>query len=160
VTQRASLHSSSRLLKREEKKQDKKLRIHLFDFDTFEPVRGAPALEEAAPHVLPVESLAPAMPSGYRPAAPAPAAQLAFHVHRSRVAGGLGAELPVYTEFKNKKARVSTVIRNVSGDMNAFEEQLRRVVGDRPVIKRRVASFEVFGGYHGQINEWLTRLGF
>jgi len=75
VTQRASLHSSSRLLKREEKKQDKKLRIHLFDFDTF-------------------------------------------------------------------------------------EAELRRVVGDRPVIKRRVASFEVFGGYHGQISEWLMRLGF
>ncbi len=160
LAQRAAIHSSSRVLKREEKSQDKKLRIHLFDFDTLESKKPMPKLEEVVPHVLPLEQLAPSFPSGYRPVAPAAAEGLAFHVHRSRVAEGRGAGLPVYSEFKNKKSRVSTVIRSVSGDLAAFEAELRKVVGEKPVIKRRVASFEVFGGHHDLIVEWLTRLGF
>ncbi len=87
--------------------------------------------------------------------APNQVANLPFHVHRTQF-----GELPVYSEFKNKKARVSTLVRRVTGDMEGFETELRTVVGPKPVIKRRVASFEVFGDHKTVLADWLLRCGF
>lgn len=49
---------------------------------------------------------------------------LPFCVHRSS-----RGELPVYSEYKDRKARVLTLVRRVSGDMNQFESEGRDVVG-------------------------------
>lgn len=106
--------------------------------------------------LLPVEALSPVAPSGWRAPAPQVAPTLPFRVHRSHA-----NELPVYTEFKNKKARVSTVVRRVSGDLEAFQQELQRVVGPNATIRRRVASFEVYGEGHAPIiSEWLIQCGF
>jgi hypothetical protein len=108
--------------------------------------------------VLPEDKLAAVAPSGYRGPAPGgPLEGLRFAVHRSSV----GGELPVYSEFKNKKARPSVVVRRVSGNMDELERHLRHVVGEKPVIKRRVASLEVFGrDYEQPIKDYLLKLGF
>ena len=69
-----------------------------FDFDALDVSRQLP---KDLP-VLPVEKLSPPLPSGYQPPAPEPLPGLPFFVHRSTV----GGELPVYSEFKNKKTEV------------------------------------------------------
>ncbi len=148
-----TLHSSSRVLKREERRVDSRIRVHLFDFDALDVSRQVP---KELPLLAP-EKLAPVFPSGFRGPAPSgPLEGLPFFVHRSTI----GGELPVYSEFKNKKARASVVIRRVSGDLDEFEKHLRRVVGEGPVIKRRVASIEVFGRHEAVIREYLLKLGF
>lgn len=148
-----TLHSSARVLKREERRVDTRIRVHLFDFDALEERNKLPQNVS----VLPEDQLAALSPSGFRPPAPSgPMPGLKFCVHRS----SSGGELPVYSEFKNKKARASVVIRRVSGDLNELEQHVRKVVGEGPVIKRRVASLEVFGRHEDVIRESLLRLGF
>jgi hypothetical protein len=146
------VHSSPMLLKMAEKKPDKALRIHLFDFDAVETVKVPQDMQ-----VLPESELAPVTPGGHRPPA-ATRIDVPFTVHRSK-----NNELPVYTEFKNKKARQSTVIRRISGDVDAFQAELRKLVGPKPVIKQRVASIEVFANGDATtllLKDYLLRLGF
>jgi large subunit ribosomal protein L49 len=105
-----------------------------------------------------VESLTEPLPSGHRLPASEKVA-VPFAVHRSKT-----NELPVYTEFKNKKARHSTIVRKISGDLDAFEQELRKLVGARPVIKQRAGSFEIYTHnnevFANLIRDYLLRLGF
>eukprot|EP00002_Diphylleia_rotans_P014006 TRINITY_DN2725_c0_g2_i1.p1 TRINITY_DN2725_c0_g2~~TRINITY_DN2725_c0_g2_i1.p1 ORF type:complete len:124 (+),score=25.41 TRINITY_DN2725_c0_g2_i1:51-422(+) len=79
----------------------------------------------------------------------------AFHV--SRTAYGKG--LPIYTEFRNGGTRKLTVIRRLSGDVDAFVQEMQKVIG--PVkVEKKIGSLVVTGLRSREIKLWLSSLGF
>ena len=59
-------------------------------------------------------------------------AELPFAVHRTEV----GKQLPVYTDFKNGRSRVVTLIRKYDGDEAALADEAQRVCGEVSVFPR------------------------
>ena len=44
--------------------------------------------------------------------------------------------LPVYTDYKNGGNVKKTIIRNISGDIKEFKEELAKVVSNSPIIEK------------------------
>jgi large subunit ribosomal protein L49 len=66
--------------------------------------------------------------------------------------------LPVYTEYKNGRTKVFTILRKCKGDIELLKEDLEKVVG-KPV-KIQFGKLVVEGNYTQRIKIWLVGLGF
>ncbi len=71
----------------------------------------------------------------------------------------MGAQLPVYSDFKNGRTRALTVVRKVGGDVYVLREELRRLSGGAAVTVRP-GRLEVEGNKSKEIKAWLAGLGF
>ena len=78
-----------------------------------------------------------------------------FRVDRTAV----GNCLPVYTDYKNNRTRVVTVVRRVKGDMDEFVRECKVVCGTDKV-ELRGSSFHVEGNHIKAVQTWLYGLGF
>ena len=67
--------------------------------------------------------------------------------------------LPVYTNYKMGGNQKRTVIRNLTGDITAFKEELSKVVSNSE-ISEKMGRIEVNGLHTAKVKLWLTRLGF
>ena len=67
--------------------------------------------------------------------------------------------LPVYTNYKRGGNQKRTVIRNLTGDITAFKEELSKVVSNSE-ISEKMGRIEVNGLHTAKVKLWLTRLGF
>ena len=67
--------------------------------------------------------------------------------------------MPVYSDFKLGGSQKRTVIRNISGDLFAFKEELSKVVSNSPITEK-MGRLEVSGIHTSKVKLWLTRLGF
>ena len=67
--------------------------------------------------------------------------------------------LPVYIDYKNERNVKRTVIRKVSGDIDAFCDELKKVVSNYD-IKQKVGRVEIPGVHRESVNTWLLRMGF
>ena len=67
--------------------------------------------------------------------------------------------LPVYSEFKMNGQQKRTVIRNITGDVTQFKEELSKVVSNSPITEK-MGRLEVSGIHTAKVKLWLTRLGF
>ena len=77
-----------------------------------------------------------------------------FEVERSNF-----GNLPIYSEYKNNGMRKLTVIRRLYGDIDAFKEELAKVVSNADIIEK-TGRIEVKGIHVKKIDLWLRRLGF
>ena len=69
------------------------------------------------------------------------------------------ANLPVYTDFRNGRTQVVTVVRRYSGNVHALAQELRRLLGGAPVYVLQ-GRLEVEGNHVAQIKMWMAGLGF
>lgn len=67
--------------------------------------------------------------------------------------------LPVYTDFKNGRTRVVTVVRRYTGDGRALAGEMARVLGGVPVDVLN-GRLEVEGNHVATVRTWLAGLGF
>jgi large subunit ribosomal protein L49 len=111
-----------------------------------------PEIELASP-VIPTKPVA-VLPSGW--ASPRGAdVSVPFSVARTAI----GQQVPVYTDYKNGRSRKLTVIRRVSGNVDALVEELRRVTGGAEVTAR-LGRVEIEGDRAKEVKTWLMAIGF
>ena len=67
--------------------------------------------------------------------------------------------LPVYTDFKMNGQQKRTQIRNITGDINAFKEELAKITSNS-TMHEKMGKVEVSGIHSAKVKLWLTRLGF
>ena len=67
--------------------------------------------------------------------------------------------IPVYTDFKNGRTRELTIVRRVTGDVDALAAELGRVTGGARVAVRP-GRIEVTGSRAPELRAWLAGLGF
>lgn len=96
-------------------------------------------------------------PTG-KPAAVGETPDLPFRVDRS-----CNRNLPVYTDYKNGRTRILTIIKKIDGDIHAMEEMLRRHLNIK-TLRTRVdsltGSITLHGNHRDQVKTWLRALGF
>jgi len=73
--------------------------------------------------------------------------------------------LPVYSKVRIGGTKKTTVIKKVSGDVDAFLTELRGTLGlsanDNDVVRIRTGgAIEVNGNRTREVKEWLAGLGF
>ncbi|KAI3645262.1 hypothetical protein MP228_011426 [Amoeboaphelidium protococcarum] len=85
-----------------------------------------------------------------------PREQLPFEIKRT-----INGHLPVYTEYKNGRNRVQTVVRRVEGDVSALREMLLKVMPhDHVDINPNTNHVIVKGNVSKTIRMWATAAGF
>ena len=69
------------------------------------------------------------------------------------------SNLPVYTDYKNGRTRIVTIVRRYTGDEGALAAEVRRVLGGAQVtvVNGRI---EVAGNHSAQLRTWMAGLGF
>ncbi|CAE7866894.1 img2 [Symbiodinium sp. KB8] len=82
-------------------------------------------------------------------------ADIPFKVSRT----AKGKQLPVYTDYKNGRTRVLTVVRKVAGDVEVAGEELKKVCQGADV-QLKAGRVEVKGHWAGPIRDYLYGLGF
>lgn len=81
---------------------------------------------------------------------------LGFSVSRTQ----FGA-LPVYTEYKNGRGRVMTIIRRVEGDAHALKNHVSKFIAAEKVSVNELTQHVVVqGNSQRTLRYWLTSLGF
>ena len=83
-----------------------------------------------------------------------PLEELPFEVERTHK-----GNLPVYTDIRSGGTRSLTVVRKITGDIDAFKTELSKVVSNSP-IEEKMGRLEVSGIHSQKVKLWLTRLGF
>ena len=69
------------------------------------------------------------------------------------------SNLPVYTEYKLGGQQKKTIIRNITGDVSQFKEELSKIVSNSPITEK-MGRVEISGMHSAKVKFWLTRLGF
>jgi chaperonin cofactor prefoldin len=64
----------------------------------------------------------------------------------------------VYIKYNCNHVIKKTIIRRLSGDMDKFTEELRKVVSNAEV-RRKVGKIEIAGVHKESVETWLLRLG-
>lgn len=82
-----------------------------------------------------------------------PVEALPFFVERT-----LSGNLPVYVKYNSNHVIKRTVIRKISGDVDKFTEELKKVVSNAEV-RRKVGKIEIPGVHKESVETWLLRLG-
>ena len=52
--------------------------------------------------------------------------------------------LPVYSEFKMNGQQKKTIVRNITGDLNQFKEELSKIVSNSPITEK-MGRLEISG---------------
>lgn len=79
---------------------------------------------------------------------------LPFQIERSHT-----GNLPVYTDFKSKRTGKFTVLRKITGDVDALEEELKKVTSNS-TIEQKAGRLVITGMHQQALNIYLHRLGF
>ena len=69
-----------------------------------------------------------------------------------------GRSLPVYTDYRNARSRVLTIVRNIDGDINEMQREMSKLCAT-PVVQR-AGRLEVSGRHTTAVRNWLAGLGF
>eukprot|EP01039_Chlorochromonas_danica_P012502 gene12502-14315_t len=77
-----------------------------------------------------------------------------FHVTRA----GENDSLPVYTDYKNGRTRVFTIVKKISGDAQELKADMEKVVGQPVEVKP--GKLIVQGNFHMRLKRYLLALGF
>ncbi|CAG8677947.1 3026_t:CDS:2 [Acaulospora morrowiae] len=88
--------------------------------------------------------------------------QYPYFVHRTK-----NKSLPVYSDFRNGKSRILTVIRRIEGDIQALRNDIRKEVFpyDTPInsmisINHTSNQVVIKGNYVFKVKKWFINKGF
>ena len=65
----------------------------------------------------------------------------------------------MYTDYKNGRTKIITILRKCGGDVGLLKEEMAKVCDGRDIIVR-AGSLHVDGNYHRRLKTWLAGLGF
>jgi translation initiation factor 1 (eIF-1/SUI1) len=65
----------------------------------------------------------------------------------------------VYTDFRNGGMKKVTIVRRLTGDIDEFTAELKKVVSNSPV-EEKIGRVEISGMHSEKVKLWLRRLGF
>ena len=122
--------------------------------------RGHPSRWPPASHPKPafpqfaVSPLEPAASGFVAPTGQVPTG-LPFSVSRTPTLG-----IPVYSDYRNGRSRVVTIVRKISGDAGALRTELGKVLGGSARVDVQVGRVELDGNRVKEIKAWLAGLGF
>lgn len=69
--------------------------------------------------------------------------------------------LPVYTEYKNGRSRILTIIRRIEGDLHNLRDDLCKFIPSESVqIKQPQNHIVIQGNKQRSVRYWLTAIGF
>jgi translation initiation factor 1 (eIF-1/SUI1) len=71
---------------------------------------------------------------------------------------GENHSFPVYTDYKNGRTRIMTVVSKISGDIEALRADMEKVVGNEVQIKS--GKLIVQGHFRMRLKKYLLALGF
>lgn len=73
----------------------------------------------------------------------------------------LGGQLPVYTDFRHGRTKCYTLVKRISGDVNALAKELRAVLGGAVVeASPERGTLRIHGNKSEEVKRWLLGLGF
>ena len=70
-----------------------------------------------------------------------------------------GRSLPVYSEFRNGRSRVLTVVRRVSGDTDLLSSELQKLCL-AATVEQKGGALKIHGNHVERVRQWLVGLGF
>lgn len=82
-----------------------------------------------------------------------PLEQLPFAIERTT-----SGNLPVYVKYNCNHQIKKTIIRKLSGDVDLFVDELKKVVSNAEV-RKKVGKIEIPGVHKESVETWLLRLG-
>ena len=65
----------------------------------------------------------------------------------------------MYTEYRNGGMKKVTIVRRLTGDVDEFTLELKKVVSNSP-IEEKMGRVEISGLHTEKVKLWLRRLGF
>ncbi|ORE11874.1 hypothetical protein BCV72DRAFT_283679 [Rhizopus microsporus var. microsporus] len=69
--------------------------------------------------------------------------------------------LPVYSEYKNGRTNLSTIVRRIKGDSNALVNDLKKDFPEAVAEVNPTTQNVIIKGHHvNEIKEWLMMKGF
>jgi len=66
--------------------------------------------------------------------------------------------LPVYTDIRNGRTRILTLVRKVEGNATALSTDLAKLLGVS--VYEKVGRIEIPGNHIGKVRQYLQQLGF
>lgn len=135
-------------------KLDMYLRPNIADYKKVHPTTKAKIERMTAP-LPPLSYKLQDIPEGYNWVEPLGLKQdIPFSIHRSK-----SNNLPIYRDYKQKRAIKLTIIKNISGDIEKFIEEVKKITSNSEIIQK-TGSVVIKGLHKKAITNWLTRLGF
>jgi len=77
-----------------------------------------------------------------------------FKVFRSK-----NGNLPVYRDYKFRRAKVTTILRRFTGNVDELKSELKKVV-EPAVVEEKVGKIVIHGDKFVPVKQWLRGLGF
>ncbi|CAJ0637485.1 11909_t:CDS:2 [Entrophospora sp. SA101] len=69
--------------------------------------------------------------------------------------------LPIYSDIRNGRTRILTVLRRIEGDTEALHKELQKLFPNTLVtINDNTGHIIIKGDYRHELNDWLTKKGF
>lgn len=65
----------------------------------------------------------------------------------------------MYSDYRNGGMRKVTIVRKLTGDIDEFTTELKKVVSNSP-IEEKMGRVEISGLHTEKVKLWLRRLGF
>jgi len=82
-------------------------------------------------------------------------APLSFHIQRTK-----NKTFPVYTDFKNGRQIVQTILRKYTGNVQDLKMELQYLLGPETKITEKVGRIEIQGKHTIALKKWLEDMGF
>lgn len=70
----------------------------------------------------------------------------------------MGDSLPVYTDYKNGRTKVITILRKCGGDVQLLRDEMQKVCDNR-TVRICTGRLEVDGNFALRVKHWLIGLG-
>jgi large subunit ribosomal protein L49 len=70
----------------------------------------------------------------------------------------VGDSLPVYTDYKNGRTKVITILRRCGGDVQTLRDEMQKVCDNR-TVRICTGRLEVDGNFALRVKYWLIGLG-
>lgn len=67
--------------------------------------------------------------------------------------------LPVYTDFSGGDSKKLTIVRRITGDIEAMRDELIKITGNSQAVIKH-GKIEVTGLHSSKVKKWLRCLGF
>jgi large subunit ribosomal protein L49 len=122
-------------------------------------VKGHPRLWPNTPELIIPAPTIPTKPVSVLPSGWASPRGADISIPFSVTRTSIGQQVPVYTDYKNGRSRMITIIRKVTGNVDALVEELRRITGGAEVTAR-LGRVEIEGDRAKEVKTWLMSIGF
>eukprot|EP00029_Vermamoeba_vermiformis_P000071 TRINITY_DN10076_c0_g1_i1.p1 TRINITY_DN10076_c0_g1~~TRINITY_DN10076_c0_g1_i1.p1 ORF type:complete len:142 (-),score=27.69 TRINITY_DN10076_c0_g1_i1:85-510(-) len=111
-----------------------------------------PSFETSSPLKYPLQELKVTSPTGHMPPI-GNTTSLPFKVERTNT-----GQLPVYSDIRNGRTNILTIVRRVTGDLNEMKAEVEKLTGS--LVQIKTGKLEIKGPHTKKVKLWLRHLGY